>query len=106
MISSRTPEGESNVCPVCQSPVRVEPSRIFGDAQCPACGSLLWFYVAGGDARIFERDQGEQIESRWTALIAERLGINPHAVRDGDWDKLGIDSMDLAQLMMELEEEA
>ena len=104
MISSRTPEGGWNRCPVCEKEVRVEPSRIFGDATCPTCGSLLWFFAAGGQPRFFEADQGERIERRLRALVAERLGINPDAVCEGDWEKLGIDSLDVAELMMELEE--
>lgn len=42
-ISSRTPEGDPNRCPVCGQVVRLEPSWPPGDAPCPACGSLLWF---------------------------------------------------------------
>ena len=42
-ISSRTPEGDPNRCPVCGHALRLEPSRPPGDAPCPACGSLLWF---------------------------------------------------------------
>lgn len=42
-ISSRTPEGEPNRCPVCGKAVRIEPSRPPGDAPCPHCGHLLWF---------------------------------------------------------------
>ncbi len=42
-VSSRTPEGDSNRCPVCGRDVRLEPSWPPGDAPCPACGSLLWF---------------------------------------------------------------
>ena len=52
MISSRTPEGEWNQCPMCQSAVRIEPSQPFGDATCPVCGSLLWFLAAGGDFAV------------------------------------------------------
>jgi uncharacterized paraquat-inducible protein A len=43
MISSRTPEGVPNRCPVCGSTVRIEPSSPARDAPCPVCGSLLWF---------------------------------------------------------------
>lgn len=43
---TRTPEGESNYCPVCGHVVCVEPSRPPGDAPCPFCGTLLW-YVPG-----------------------------------------------------------
>jgi acyl carrier protein len=37
-------------------------------------------------------------------LIAARLGINSDAVRDGDWQELGIDSLDLVEFVMDLEE--
>ena len=43
MISSRTPEGSPNRCPVCGHYLRIEPSIPPGDAPCPHCGSLLWF---------------------------------------------------------------
>ncbi len=46
-ISSRTPEGVPNRCPVCDHDFRMEPSLPSGDAPCPACGSLVWF----GDTR-------------------------------------------------------
>ena len=42
-ISSRTPEGDPNRCPVCGLELRLEPSRPPGDAPCPSCGCLLWF---------------------------------------------------------------
>ncbi len=42
-ISSRTPEGEPNRCPVCGNALSLEPSRPPGDAPCPFCGTLLWF---------------------------------------------------------------
>lgn len=42
-VSTRTPEGEPNKCPVCGHAICVEPSRPPGDAPCPYCGTLLWF---------------------------------------------------------------
>jgi hypothetical protein len=42
-ISSRTPEGIPNRCPICGADVRIEPSKPSGDAPCPQCGALLWF---------------------------------------------------------------
>ncbi len=41
--ASRTPEGESNLCPICGHESRLEPSRPPGDAPCPYCGHLLWY---------------------------------------------------------------
>jgi anti-anti-sigma factor len=43
VISSRTPEGQPNRCPVCGSDLKIEPSDPAGDAPCPQCGHLLWF---------------------------------------------------------------
>lgn len=43
IISSRTPEGRPNLCPVCGAAIEVEPSDPAGDAPCPHCGNLLWF---------------------------------------------------------------
>lgn len=42
-ISSRTPEGPLNSCPICGTHCRIEPSPETMDATCPRCGSLLWF---------------------------------------------------------------
>ncbi len=42
-VSSRTPEGLPNRCPVCGSEIRLDPSHPPGDAPCPVCGSLVWF---------------------------------------------------------------
>jgi hypothetical protein len=48
-ISSRTPEGNPNVCPICGHAARVEPSTMpTRDAPCPQCGHLLWFDAADG----------------------------------------------------------
>ena len=43
-ISSRTPEGFPNRCPVCANDVYIAPSEPTGDAPCPHCGALLWFF--------------------------------------------------------------
>ncbi len=45
-VSSRTPEGSPNRCPLCGREVRLEPSASgarIADAPCPYCGCLLWF---------------------------------------------------------------
>jgi signal recognition particle GTPase len=42
-ISSRTPEGQPNRCPVCGQRLRLSPSWPSADAPCPSCGSLVWF---------------------------------------------------------------
>jgi len=41
-ISSRTPEGEPNVCPICGHDFAIEPSLDTLDGCCPCCGALVW----------------------------------------------------------------
>ena len=65
-ISSRTPEGEANRCPLCGLAVRLEPSRPPGDAPCPCCGNLLWFGSIDGAS---DRKRGPHSEQGDTAPI-------------------------------------
>jgi hypothetical protein len=44
IISSRTPEGDRNRCPVCGHKCKIVPACTTSrDAPCPRCGQLLWF---------------------------------------------------------------
>jgi hypothetical protein len=99
-ISSRTPEGTPNRCPVCGHGFRIEPSQPFGDAPCPACGTLLWFVAGGEGPRYFDPEAAGLVE-----LVAARLGVSPGTVRAGRLDELGLDSLDVVELVMELEEQ-
>ncbi len=57
-ISSRTPEGAPNRCPVCGNSICIEPSIPPGDAPCPHCGSLLWFAqsILGNESDVLVHD--------------------------------------------------
>ena len=46
VISSRTPEGRPNRCPICGADFRLMPSLPPGDAPCPHCGTLVRFSAA------------------------------------------------------------
>src|SRR4051812_35845432 len=96
-ISSRTPEGTPDRCPLCGAAVRVEPSVIAGDAPCPSCGTLLWF-AKGSDAALFydAADVGELLD-RIAPLLAEE-GIDLRRLSEGE-----VDSLDLAEVVMLLE---
>jgi acyl carrier protein len=80
-ISSRTPEGSPGRCPVCGQDADLEFSSPGGDALCPSCGSLLW--------RLRERLPGEG-----------ELSLNSPLAND-----LADDSLDVVELVMQLEEE-
>jgi hypothetical protein len=67
--ASRTPEGETNHCPVCGHEVRLEPSRPPGDAPCPCCGHLLWFPPAAS-AATHSLDLLHRVVREWMSHIA------------------------------------
>lgn len=92
-ISSRTPEGQPNTCPVCKGVVCVEPSLALGnapccDAPCPNCGTLLWFVRRETGSRLYRADQMDGLAKR----IADAFD-------------LAGDSLDTVELVMELESE-
>ena len=106
-ISSRTPEGQPVSCPLCGANVVVEPSVLIGDAPCPNCGQLLWYFQSSETLAIFDELQEIPSKNRILGLIATRLGVerdtilnNPSLMND-----LGVDSLDTVELVMALEEE-
>ena len=90
IISSRTPEGEPNHCPLCGADVRIEPSVLFGDAPCPNCGHLLWFLSRPGESLLYEYESSRSIRDRVREAM-EKLGV--------------ADSLDVVEIVMALEEE-
>ena len=107
IISSRTPEGEPNHCPICGKDVCIDPSPFFGDATCPNCGSLLWFLKMPGEHVVFERTLSGSIRERVIELLAKQLGVDRERITaDTSFvNDLGADSLDMVELVMELEEE-
>jgi hypothetical protein len=104
-IASRTPEGEPNRCPICGRAVRLEHSRIFGDACCPHCGTLLWYFRLQAEAVLFDDASASEARERVIAFLAQHLGVaraqiaaNPPRLSD-----LAADSIDVVELVMELE---
>lgn len=82
IVSSRTPEGNPHRCPVCSKTCAVEPSYPGGDSCCPSCGELLWWF----------RDRVAQY------VGAEQIGLSTSFL------DIGADSLDVVELIMELEE--
>jgi len=108
-VSSRTPEGQPNQCPICDSIFRIEPSSPFGDAPCPSCGTLLWFAKQGDDTLFFDSTTAQIKKTRIRQIIAEQLGVTtdmiPEDIQDLDITELGGDSLDIVELVMEIEHE-
>lgn len=108
-ISSRTPEGQPNHCPVCDSDVVVESSLLFGDATCSNCGSLLWFFRDEATPIFFDHGPSESFRNRIFAILSNASGRDP--IRSGEIAKRlrelnpEADSLDLVELVMEVEDE-
>ncbi len=82
VISSRTPEGTPNRCPVCGNDLRLEPSWPNLDGPCPSCGHLLWFQRANvrGDERV-ERAFQEVGRRAVMEILEEKFGTVPSEIR-------------------------
>jgi len=104
-ISSRTPEGAPNRCPICHAAIRLEASPVTNDAPCPACGALLWFLQSGDDLIVYDAEIATPVADKLMQIVAEQLGINPDQITPDSLTKeIGADSLDVVELVMELEE--
>jgi hypothetical protein len=79
VISSRTPEGDPNRCPVCGKTLRLEPSIDTRDGPCPHCGHLLWFEHTSQLGQLsVERSLAEAL----LKMATLRFGTPPSAVEE------------------------
>ena len=107
-ISSRTPDGVPNHCPICSTNICVEPSLPQGDAPCPNCGTLLWFFETSADIRFHESKTVGPLRDKLIQLIYRNrnLRVNEQRLTPSTTflEDVGMDSLDLVELVMELEE--
>lgn len=84
-ISSRTPEGDPNQCPVCGHHVRLEPSIDTRDAPCSSCGHLLWFAEHSSGSAIERAERGPfrqlTLMRQVMGLATKTLGPAPEPMR-------------------------
>jgi hypothetical protein len=86
--------------------VRIEPSQFCGDAPCPHCGSLLWFIcLSPKEQMFFEYEAADLIRERVIERFVSDLSVSREALESKSLEELGIDSLDLVELMMDLEDE-
>ena len=107
-VSSRTPEGSPNHCPVCGNDVNVEASLPFGDAPCPSCGTLLWFINLPPERLFYKQQDSHTLRYRVLRAVANQLAVPvAELLEDQTFLKgLQVDSLDLVELVMEFEDES
>ena len=86
--------------------VGVAASPLAADA-CPQCGTLLWFVPTQGGAVFFDAETVEALWERLAEFICARAGVPKHhlAPSKAFVEDLGIDTLDIIELIMGLEEE-
>jgi acyl carrier protein len=106
-IPSRTPEKSPGRCPACGAALPLELPKRYGEAPCPQCGKRLWFSKQRDGVWFHDADRAGAIRERVRALVAWNLGIEPAAVKDSTsfMKDIGADTLDIVELVMELEEE-
>jgi acyl carrier protein len=106
-ISSRTPEGVPNHCPICDTSICIEPSHPPGDAPCPNCGTLLWFFDTSAGMRFYESEAIAPLRDKILQTLCEILGVNRARVTPTTSfiEDVGADSLDIVELVLEMEEE-
>ena len=107
--SIRFPEGSPGHCPACEKPIDGNTSRIFGNTSCPYCGSELWYLVRNPGIHFYDHAAASAIRQRIQSIISRQLGVPvdkiPGDLEDLDLARLGADSLDTTELVMEILEE-
>lgn len=77
---------------LCGAENAIDYSETGGDAPCPNCGALL--------------RRSDQLAERLRVTVFETLGLSPDTPLDSvRLDSLAVDSLDMVELIMKLEEE-
>jgi acyl carrier protein len=107
---SDMPEGLPGSCPLCEAEVRVEVSAFTGDVICPRCRCWLCFVWIPPELRFYPGVDVTPAKRKQVARLLSRVFGTPAARVDAMgspelWRELGGDSLDMVELVMELEEE-
>ena len=84
----------------------IDPSGPSGDAPCPCCGVLLWFLRTSTGVRLYEVNRIAPIRERVENVLARLFRTSKEELaRSSSIEDFGPDSLDMVELVMELEEE-
>ncbi|MEL6896813.1 MAG: phosphopantetheine-binding protein [Planctomycetota bacterium] len=94
-------------CPSCSAVMDVSQEIFFGDAQCHTCNRGICYLNAPNETHVFPLEGNQALREEVIARIAEQLQApvsevvdNPHLL-----DDYGLDSLQILQLLVQLEEE-
>lgn len=98
-------ESLSNQCPLCRATVAVEPTNPDGDMPCPHCHALLAFLRTSGGFRYHDATAVGPVRERILAIVSAKFDVTCDQLTGlTTFEDLGADSLDVAEVIMELEQ--
>lgn len=105
-ISPRAPHGVSNQCPLCRSTIAGDSSTADGALTCPKCGGRLCLLHTTAGLRYHEADTVAPVRERVVDVIERKFAVPRDQLTGAvTFQDLGADSLDVAEVIMELEQE-
>lgn len=94
-------------CPLCNKLPSLDLVAAAGETPCPHCGSLLWFCRTEDELHFHAASDVPPIREKITSLLVDRLQMTREQITDTSrfMEDLGADSLDVVELIMELEAE-
>ena len=96
-----------NRCPSCRKHVEGDAALVYGDLICPHCGTLLWFFGVLDEHLFFEYNEAARLREKVEGFLPARFELNEETITSvvKFATELEADSLDLVEIIMELEEE-
>jgi hypothetical protein len=86
-----------NRCPLCRAALGAPDTEAIGSKRCPRCGADLWVLVGSAGAVFYIRQAGQSKSS----FLAGLAGMSAEETEEM---LKGADSLDLVEIVMEIEE--
>jgi len=103
MSSAPTPVVSLDCCPGFGTKAVPDAALTSGNLPCPACGRVLWFFRDAAGLQVFSKETADKVlDVIVSKLDVEREKLTPSLAFQED---LGADSLDVAEMIMQLEED-
>jgi hypothetical protein len=90
-----------NRCPLCSAALWAPDTEALGSKRCPRCGAELWVLVGSDGLLFFPRQPGQ---SKFSFLAALAAPLYDMSVEEMQAMLKGADSLDLVEIVMEVED--
>jgi hypothetical protein len=95
------PSASYNRCPLCKTALCAPEIEAIGSKKCPRCGAELWVLVGSDTSVFFLRLPGQTMHSFLASLLGPLYGLEENKAEEV---LKRADSLDLVELVMEIED--